>query len=85
MKILKQTKKPQWTASVVEWKWKRLEMMKWGQIIELTWSGKQRTNRLEKLSKASGTCGTTTKYLAFISSESQKEKRKTVNLKVPEK
>ena len=44
--------------------------------IEITQSEQQRENRLKKMNRASGICGTITKDLIFMSLESQKEKRK---------
>ena len=45
-------------------------------IIEMIESKRQRENRLKKISRASGTCGTLTKDLTIVSSESWKERKK---------
>ena len=50
--------------------------------IEITQSEQQRENRLEKqINRASGICGTITKDVTFVSSDSWKERRRRAGLK----
>lgn len=64
--------KKQWMGSTEEWKIREME----DGMIEIIQSKQQRENRLKKISRASGTCGTLTKDLTIVSSESWKERKK---------
>lgn len=50
------------------------------ELEALTTEITQRENRRKKMKRASGTCGTITNDITFISLESQEERRKKIGL-----
>lgn len=64
-------------TSKVEWRGKKKGLVNKAKRNYSIWTTEQREKTLRKKLRASGTCGTVRKYLTFLSSEMQKEGRKT--------
>lgn len=68
-----------WMGSVVQWRWQRTESVNVKTQQNLT-NLSNRENRLNTHEQILKTCGTLIKELTFVSSESQKERRKETKI-----